>query len=288
MRKDRKMQFKQYGHHLLNPKVTIGSQRLIEAIFLRRLNYLLGFVADRQPEILSAFISDLAGRLNSQVAETPTAEMPFSIAEFPYLQDQSELVNLHWRFCLQTLALPVDQVVPNADLEITCRAFYRIILIPRYYYLETLAGLLGKSVGVELFKTYLDEYLVSIRDEITKDKDLDEMRSRQLRDDLDRPENGWLVTISNVEDGKVVWRHDNCLFVEALDDFDNKDFVYLVCCYSDFQAARMQNENFELTRLLTIAMGDPICDKVFHDKRIVPEVIHPPKEFWDQIVVEES
>jgi hypothetical protein len=282
------MRFKQYGHHLTNPKVTLGSQRLLEGIYLRRLNFMLEFVTDKQPDSFPAFISELTEKFKPVVGESPASETPFSITEFPHLQNQPELVDLHWRFCLQALELSAEQVLSNTDLNITCRAFYRMILIPRYYYLETLVKLLGKSEGMELFKEYLDEYLLSAKDGMPKDKDLEEMRSRELRDDLDRPENGWLVTISNVEDGKVVWRHDNCLFVEALDDFDDKEFVYLVCCYSDFQVARMQNENFELTRPLTIAMGDPICDKVFHDKRIVPSVVHPPKKFWEKIVVEES
>jgi hypothetical protein len=277
------MQFKQYGYHLPNPKTTLGAQFLIEVIYLRRLNFMFALLDERQPELLPKFISNLTEKFSPVVAETPPSEMPFLLEEFPYLQDQPELVNLHWRFWLQTLGLLAEEVTPDTDLDITCRAFYRVILIPRYYYLEILTGLLGKSEGMELFKDYLDEYLVSVNDKMPKDKDLKEMRDRELRDDLDRPENGWLVTISNVEDGKVVWRHDNCLFVEALDDFDNQDFVYLVCCYSDFQAARLQNENFELTRPLTIARGDPICDKVFHDKRIVPEVVHPPKEFWAQL-----
>ena len=71
--------------------------------------------------------------------------------------------------------------------------------------------------------------------------------------------------------------------VEALDDLEDKELVYVICCHRDFKYAKMQNEHFVLTRHYTIAEGDPYCDKVFHDTRIDKEVTHPSKEFLDNI-----
>jgi hypothetical protein len=280
------MQFRQYGKLLPDPKTTFKPRELIEGIVLRRLNFLLGFLAEGQTYIFVTYLDRLTDRLAALTADVPLSEFPFSIEEYPHLQVQPGLVNLHWRFCLMALGLTADQVSPNEELEVSSRSYHRAFLLPRYYYLEILAKLLGKPVATELFKYYLDQYLLSVEAYIPKVHDLDALRSREFGGEPGDPNNGWLVTVSNVEDGKLVFRNDNCLWVEDLDEIDDPEFLYMVCCYSDFQVARLQNENFELTRPLTIAMGDPICDKVFHDKRIVEQVVHPSQEFWDQIDVE--
>jgi hypothetical protein len=284
--KEGKMQFKQYGRYLADPKTLINPRRLIQGILLRRLNYLIGFLAEGQPHILTTFIDRLTVRLTEIVSAIPPSEMPFSIEDYPHLQDNQMLVSLHWRFCLLTLGLTADQVETGKQLDVSSRRYHRALLLPRYYYLEILARLLGKPVAVELFKYYLDQYLLSVKEDIPKDEDLDDFMARQVGWAQENSESGWLVTVGKVEKGRVVFRNDNCLWVDALDDLEDRDFIYLVCCHGDFQVARLQNENFEMTRPLTIAMGDPICDKVFHDKRIVEKVIHPPQEFWDHITVE--
>lgn len=98
-----------------------------------------------------------------------------------------------------------------------------------------------------------------------------------------RKRRGWVSVFSEVEDGEYIIRNENCLLVEALDDLEDKELVYVICCHGDSKYAEMQNEHFVLTRHYTIAEGDPYCDKVFHDTRIDKKITHPSKEFLDNI-----
>ena len=46
----------------------------------------------------------------------------------------------------------------------------------------------------------------------------------------------------------------------------------------------MKNDpNFVLTRQNTIMEGQDYCDFCYHDTRLVDQVEHPPKEFWEDL-----
>ena len=96
----------------------------------------------------------------------------------------------------------------------------------------------------KLLKAFIDDYTISVRHLVTQVEDLDAVRAHNLGEDPENAE-GWVIVVSNVEDGKWMMRNDNCPMVEALDDFADKDLVYLACCHGDFIYAEMMNDNLK-------------------------------------------
>ena len=87
-------------------------------------------------------------------------------------------------------------------------------------------------------------------------------------------------------DGKLYLRKNNCLWNDAIQDFEDSEVKYYVCCYGDFDAPRRANKNFVLTMERTIIEGHPYCDSVFHDTRVNKDLSHPSEEFFDKMKAE--
>jgi hypothetical protein len=276
------MQFAKYGK--LNPNLTneINPLEFSERAVFRRLDYLLGYLQER--ELKTEFVDRLRVKLQDVVddsgLEIGEADLKFS-ADYPNLADQPKLVELQLLSFGQFLQISAFPGREDNPIEVPDRDYLRSYLVPRYYQALVLTEMLGKEKATELGKTFIDDYTISMRHLVTQVDDLEAVRAHNLGEDPENAE-GWIIVVSNVEDGKWIMRNDNCPMVEALDDYADKDLVYLACCHGDFIYADMMNENLKFTRAYTIAEGHPYCDKVFHDTRY-SDMKHPGPEFWESL-----
>ena len=222
-----------------------------QQVTLKRLNYLIGFINEKQPEVTERYVSNLLS-------------MYLSLSK-------KDLIN--------SQGIDFPQIIKDMDnLEHypdTAKAYMN-------YYLELLAP---KPVedwtnkAIKHWKEYITLYIIDNRprNPVTGVEKLFERRTAE-----DRRDSEWVIVHSIIAPGKYAYKNENCAWVEAMEELPDTEFKYLVCCYGDFQHATTSFENIVLTMEHTIAEGDPYCSRVLHDTRVDWKLHHPPKEFWDE------
>jgi len=95
--------------------------------------------------------------------------------------------------------------------------------------------LLGRKEGIELYKNYLDQYYIHTKSTFKNYKTLDEFSKEHLEEEKTSTDGEFSVVYSTVENGVYIVRNDNCPAVEALDDIEDKELIYIICCYADYQ-----------------------------------------------------
>ncbi len=283
------MKFQKLGKINPNPKIEVKPKELfVDGDVFIRLDSLLGYLLDEDPGIQREFVQKLAQKMETSL-QAPVEKYVLDsslVDEFSNLREQLELVELHSNFFTQLLQISAKQAQEATAIEVPARNYIRSFLVPRYYQALALSEIVGKEKAVNLFQEFIDQFILSLGSSAKFD-DLQALRASHIKHGQENIEDGWVVTFSDIEDGRFVFRNDNCLWIEALDDLKDKELLYVICCHGDFQNMKMRNEHFRLTRHYTIAEGDPYCDKMFHDVRIDKGLVHPPKEFFDGIVLTE-
>ena len=281
------MKFRKFGKINPNKVYKIKPIEFFESGIFKRLDFLLGLIKRKKEEQYEDFVKRLIKRLQDKVAVKELSfdkqEINDMISNYNNLNDQIELTRLHLDLQIQILELTKKQLNSVEQIEIPSRINWRAVFINKYYQLLALIDVLGRNEGIELYKEYLDQYYVHIKSTFKHYKTLDEFSKEHLEEAETSTDGEFAVVYSSVENGVYIVRNDNCPAVEALNDIEDKELIYIICCYADYQFTVMSNEYFVMTRNYTVAEGDPYCDKVFHDTRIDKELKHPSKEFLDSM-----
>lgn len=136
---------------------------------------------------------------------------------------------------------------------------------------------------IEIYKKYHDAFM---RETTSSQKDkfenLEELAEQWFQEDTIHS-SGLIRIVSEVENGKLLLRKDTCLWNDTIEELEDTELKYYVCCYGDYEAARRNNKHFVMTMNHTIIEGHPYCDCVFHDTRISTDLTHPPDEFFASI-----
>ncbi|NPE08968.1 MAG: hypothetical protein GNW80_11860 [Asgard group archaeon] len=278
-----------YDENALEHLTEVEPLNYAKKIPLPRLNYILGFVKKRKPEIYDAFVEKLKKNYAELKKENYIDNKKFDISkvidEFENLKQHKTLAENSLNYFLSLLELPLDSNWEEDKLKIKNKHSFRSYAFPSYQNLVSLSDTVGKEEAIKLYKIFVTEY-ITIRSKGTKGKyeTLEEQREDEVRDFKENPYPGWVRIESTVENGKLYHRRETCLLAEAIKDLPDKDFRYLVACYKDFQGTIVNwNENFVLTMDHSIVKGDPYCSCVIHDTRINWDLTHPDEDFWENI-----
>ncbi|MFW9923616.1 MAG: L-2-amino-thiazoline-4-carboxylic acid hydrolase [Candidatus Thorarchaeota archaeon] len=147
---------------------------------------------------------------------------------------------------------------------------------PLYYLIYSLVDLTSRDFALQLAKEFTELTYEIYKDQIFKRETLEEMAKFFYEDGCPNSHN----LVSKVEDGKYYLKIKRCWWGDAYKDLPDLELASLLECYGDFCKMIYVNPNFTLTRTRTLVEGNPFCDFVHHDKRIVKEIIHPDDEFW--------
>lgn len=281
------MKFQQYGRVNPDKMYKIKPMQLAENVILRRLNFLLGFVKEKNEELYKRYIVQLEKKIQSLVGDIDISEEKLGIKEklsnYPHLNQHSKLTKIHYNFLIKLLEKPIEEVINSEEVLIPSKNYWLIVFGIRYYQAQALTEIMEKEKAIELFKEYIDQYGLSVKSTYKHYETLEEMRKDHIEESEQSTDIDFDVIISTVEDGRYIVRNNNCPAIDAMSDFEDKELVYVTCCHGDYQYAVLSNEHFVMTRDFTIAEDDPYCDKVFHDTRIDKKVKHPTKEFLDSM-----
>jgi hypothetical protein len=142
---------------------------------------------------------------------------------------------------------------------------------------------LGRNVAIKLYKRYTSYFYT----QLGKPEKHNYVNLQQLYEKVSKqtsPPSDWVIVRGLMDNGKYFYLNENCLWVEALPDIKDKELMYLICCYGDYQnAQRYYNPHVILTMEHTIAQGNPYCSRVLHDTQEDWDLRHPEKAFWDKL-----
>jgi hypothetical protein len=256
-----------------------------------RLNFIIGFVEEQKPKIKAKFIENLIAQYKKLVKEDFVKKKKINLKEiltdFKLLQKLPELAQLSLNFYLQNLQLDDDVDWKKDKAKVVNKNLLYSFLLPRYYNLSTLIETMGREEGIKLYKRYITHFLIDrLKNQEDRYKNIDELYENRRKPSTTVSE--WSIYYGLINDGKYFYRNNNCTWADALADFSDKELVYLVCCYGDYEGVKSHNKHFILTMEHTIAEGDPYCSRVIHDTRVDYDLRHPQKEFWDNLKTDEE
>ncbi len=254
---------------------------------LKRLNYLIGFIKKEKPEILQSYVTKLNIRfvelLNQSYLDENIVDKIDVNNDFIHLRVYPDLIHNSLNYYLQLLDVGFSEKWTEDKIKVPNRRYIQSFLYHRYYNALVLTEILGRNLGIQLFKDYIDSYVKSIASGRPKYETLEEFREARIPRESDSPNIGWVIIQGVIENGKFPQRKDTCMWDDAIKELPDIELRYLAACYGDFQSYNNNNENFILTMEHTIVKGDPYCSCILHDTRINDDLTHPPKEFFDSM-----
>ncbi|NHJ01884.1 MAG: hypothetical protein EAX86_07045 [Candidatus Heimdallarchaeota archaeon] len=251
---------------------------------LKRLNFILGFIDDQKPSVVTKYVLNLQNQYQKLVQENLIKKLGISfdelIDEFDYLRRNPELAQLSLTFYLHNLQVPEKIEWSNEKINVINKDYLHSFLLPRYYNLVALIETIGREEAIKLYKKYITCFQKERRKNYESDfVDLETLLENRIKPG-DKPSE-WVIFHALLNEGKYAYRNNNCSWVDALEELPDSELKYLVCCYGDYEGAKMRDESLILTMEHTIAQGDPYCSRVLHDTRVDYDLRHPAKEFWD-------
>lgn len=251
---------------------------------LKHMNYLLGFVKERNPEVFPEYVDNLLVKYRELSKGSQMKWHPFDfdelVSDYPNLKEHLELTKVALNYYLQVLQLPEDANSENG--KVVNKNYLRSFLHPAYYNLLVLTETLDRKDAIALYKRFVTHYIIDRRDSERDTYDNLEDVFAKATEPREEPSD-WVIVRGMIGDGKYAYRNDNCLWIDAIEDLKDSDLKYHVCCYGDYESSKIYHDSIVLTMEHTIAQGNPYCSRVLHDTRVDWNLKHPPKDFWDSM-----
>lgn len=253
---------------------------------LKRIEILLMMIQEDYPEKLAEFVAFLISNyeelLNKEIIEKHT--LPDTLLEDkPTLRNYPRLAGHVLNYYLHLLQISGTPDLTSDKIKTTQRNYFRSFLLPRYCNLQTLIKTIGRGPAINLYKKYVSYLFI----QLGKPDKHDFVNLKQHYKKVIKPRSPpseWVTVRGLMDSSKYFFMNENCLWIDALPDIDDKELMYLICCYGDYQSIqRNYNQHIILTMEHTIAQGDPYCSRVLHDTREDWDLRHPKKEFWDHL-----
>jgi len=254
---------------------------------LKRIDVLLTMIQEDFPDKLSEYISNQISNYESLLKEENIDKhtLPdFLLEDKPLLKNYPKLAGYVLNYYLHLLQMSGTPDWTTDRIKTPQCAFFRSFLLPRYQNLQMLIKTLGREQAINLYKKYVSHFFIQLG---KPDTPTDFVNLREHYEKVRKPRSppsDWITVRGLMDNGKYFFMNENCLWVDALPYIEDKELIYLICCYGDYQSIQQNyNQHIILTMEHTIAQGDPYCSRVLHDTREDWDLRHPKKEFWDEL-----
>ena len=285
------MEFEEIGFY--NPDALYALQEIQPLEFalrspIKRLDFIIGFLKKKKPEIVDAYVKKLEEEYGKLATKSYVDKSDFDIkkmiSDLSNLKEFPDLAKRSLNLFLNLLEIKDNTDWIKEKTKIIQKNYLKSFLGPKYYNVESLVNIIEREEAVQLYKNYITEFMIDYYKDMEDNvDDLDVFWEKRFQNYEKDESDHWVVIQSKPNKGKLIYRKDVCLWIDAMEDFTDTEIKYLVCCYGDFQGAKRENKYFVLTMDHTIAKGDPYCSCILHDTRIDWDLTHPPKEYWDNI-----
>ena len=251
---------------------------------LERMNYFLGFIRERNPDIFPEYINKLIakyqGLLEDERRKANPPDLDELVSENPHMKEHLVLTRLVLNYILQILQLPAEAKLGKN--KVVNRNYFRSWSHHNYSNLLVLTETIGRAEAIALFKKFITHHTLENRNPNRKTYDTETIFANAIKP-KEEPSD-WEIVHTMIRDGKYAFRNDTCVFLNAIgEDLPDTELKYYICCYGDYEKFRNYHDSIVLTMEHTIAQGDPYCSRVLHDTRVDWDLRHPPKSFWDNM-----
>jgi hypothetical protein len=251
----------------------------------KRMDYFLGFVQKRIPEVFPQYVDNLVSKyqslLDDERVKANPPDLDDIISENPHMKEHLELAKLALNYILQILQLPAETSLGKT--QAVNKAYYQSWSHYNYANLVVLTETIGREEAIALYKRFVTHYSMENRDPNRETVDDLEHLFTKRTEPKEMPSD-WEIVHAMIGEGKYAFRNDTCVFLTAIgDDLPDTELKYYICCYGDYENFKVYHDSVILTMEHTIAQGDPYCSRVLHDTRVDWDLRHPPKEFWDSM-----
>lgn len=251
-----------------------------------RMNFLLEFISKENFCDVENFVSEFISLVND-VMTTPYPiedEHLLDLDKFSTLMNYPNLVNKTFQFHLYNMQFPIDKDWKSDVVYIEHGNVLRASFVHRYYEVLALINSSNREKAIKFTKKFIHSYSPTRNPELAKETKIEKLVDLYNRNmDIINDESDWEI-LFGMKDGKYFYRNNNCVWVDSLKDYSDKEIKYLICCYGDYPGAQFfYGEPFILTMEHTIAQGDPYCTRVVHDTRENWDLKHFPDEFWKNL-----
>jgi len=175
------------------------------------------------------------------------------VSEYPMLAKDPELGRALVVKILALLDLDCAPL-PTVAISVDAKSYLRGYLFIFYYWAKAIAAVMPKKKAIEYFQRIIDGQ--------TRSRSLPKMGKVSewvftLRKAQGAFKHAFICTEFIMDEGRSGCRVDKCKWAEVLKELADPDFAYAVACHYDFEAARMRNPSFKLTRKQTLTEGYP-------------------------------
>lgn len=250
--------------------------------YLKRLafsNFTLEYIQKNKTCDLSMYSGELLRLLVPPEGVEGDPELTKSIlVNYPALAADPALGTALVMKILQLLGV-ARLCAPETRISADAKQYLRGYLFIGYYLAKAFEPQLSKKGAIEAFQ--------KIRDEFTRTVPFE--KAEHVSDFVFGGEgagafrNAFIMTDFTLDESKSGSKVYKCKWAEVMKELNDPDYAYAVACHYDFEAAKMYNPAFHLTRSGTLIQGRPCCDFLWHDTRIDAALTHPGKEFWDAL-----
>jgi len=261
---------------------------------LMRLNSILEYLVNNHPDLFLPYVRALGSRLSKIIKQEEEISSALSslLRNYRLKEKDGKMPLIDFFRLLRNKMIEVTKLSLNLQKYYECKPRRRMritlfdktrgTIIPSYLVAVTLEDIMPREAALEFYKYYIDsEYEVKT----TRPSPLTMLEEILTLYERESDYTHNFIPFK-AKDGVMGMKITRCMKEEALSSFEkeyDREFAYIVECYSDFHRTKRMNENFVLTRDKSLVMGNPYCDLCWHDKRFVENVKHPDKEFWEEI-----
>jgi hypothetical protein len=284
------MKFEIVGKEKENVVITMSPLILARSDIFDMLELLLEKIKLERPEILQPFLSSVNNSFKKQIKHeyinSDNKKLRQEISSYKHLEDQYDFVRKHLNFFIQTLNIDEDQLWKDEKVSFQVKSFMESVFTLFYTHADSLAEILGKEDAITFYRKHIDNFNNTINARNQKDiyENLEDLREKQTKWLQNNPY-GRVRVFSEVKDGRLIRICMNCEKFDALKDsmFNDKEIFYSIMCYMHIPLAKVWNKNLVLTLDSRVLNDNSYCTYVYHDQSVVKDIIHPSKDFLDEI-----
>ena len=250
---------------------------------LKRMNYLLGFVRERNPDIFLEYVNNLIAKYQNLLEDERKKANPVYldelVSENPILNEYLELARIYLNYLIQILQLPAESNL--GETKVVNKNYFQSFSYLSYHNLLVLTETIRRADAIALYKKFVTHHTLENRNPNRKTYDVATLFSNATRPK--EVPSDWVIIHGMIGEGKYAFRNENCILMMASADLPDSELKYYIGCYGDYEKFKNYNDSIILTMEHTIAQGDSYCSRVLHDTRIDWDLRHPPKSFWDSM-----
>lgn len=271
------MNIRKINDYKENTPITVNLENYVVGC-LKYTEFCLNYVKDKYPLSYKKYCDKFSDFLKSKENIKCSQETILN-----FLKTHSHFLdNLYLGRFIIVKIIELLGITDISDLRLTItvdvKPYLKGYLFLNYYLAKSLASIMPLYDSIECYKKIRDGFTQTLN--LQKFEKVSEFVFKEY---IGAFKNGFIMTEFIIDEGRSGVRVDKCRWAEVVKELNDPDFAYIVCCHFDFEAAKMRNPAFVLTRNGTIIQGKSYCDFIWHDTRLDKEVKHPGKEFWDSL-----